>query len=772
MRKHAGKLSVILAAFLTAPLLLSVSNSSSTSEEGRDPETELAAARESLDHILRRLEASRQESRRPGLGPQTAFADRAFYNAKEFFEHREWLSTVRELNTFLNLTQVPETKTYLDAQWMLGHSYESIGYPTKALRAYFRYLAHYLTASVKDASHDRLLDVLRRMLPIAAKDESSNHQLNELLASVTTLDLPEAVRPAVYFAAAKAAAHDGNVQIATRFLDDPKAQAKDDTLKAKGLYLRALIALNHREFEKAEDLLADAIQEDEEDGETESLARLALARLAVRQKHRETALEYYDAIDDESPAFRDALFESVYVHLDLKQDGDARTKAMQFIARHPDDPSSFQLRTLLAYLDLRAGDVASARSSIAGADTHLAKISGFLGAKLSTRTKLDQSTLIELNALSNAQIKPTPTVAEGLAQFAKLGEISRRLADARGELRNLSFTIGRVQIDAFRPQWVNRAEQLARLGDEALEVGHRLAAAERHLYQKSLDAIDWQALTAAEERRTRLLTPQADIARRMRYWPTYASLVDLDRDAAEGDAKLKRARAELAAARLRLAQSGNAAASQRIAELESGAAKISETIARNVEQIRKKRVAALLDQAPHRAARKFLTQYAVSLHEESELIKKARDGARTPSERLLAQDAQSAWKRWEFVTKELFDDIDELDREIEKGLAQVLADIERQEAEHDKLREGVEAITEQLESRLGLSLASIVDQYSGAVDARMSRHKKWRADLEWLEFKAQTDEGRKVDARFQLEQQILKDNLTDLEQGVLWSWPK
>lgn len=765
--KHPKRL-ILIATAAATPLLFSISGEQ---PQVRDPETEVASAREDLDSILRRLEAGREEMKRPGLGPQTAAADRAFYNAKEYFEHREWLSVIRELNAYLNLSQVPELKSYLNAQYMLGRSYEEAGYANKALRAYFRYLASFLT--MKDGNHDELLEVLRRMLPIAAKDTSTTNQLNELLASVTNLEFPEAVRPSVFFAAAKAAATSGNASMAKRFDDVAVDGAKDPTLKARSLYLRALLALGNKDFERAEDILGEVIiAAEDKDAETRDLARLALARVAVKRKKRESALKFYASIVDESPSFKDALFESVYVHLDLKQDGEARTKAMQFIARFPDEPVTFQIKTLLAYLDLRAGDLDSAQASVEAADKHLASINTFMGQKLRGQTRLDHSTLTAFNTLSSDHLQQMPTVSRGLRLFSRLGEAARHLADARGELRNMMFTMGRVQLDQLRPQWVNRAEQLALLGDEVLKVGHRLAAVERNLYRPRLDAIDWQALTASEDRRTRLLTPQADLRRRMHYWPTYASLMDLNNNVGAADRKLKTARAEIAASRYLLQEKPDDARQNRLTELETTAERLDKTLSTGLELIRKKKVEELLNQAPHRAAKKFLSQYAIALHDESEIIKKARDGARDTAQRLLAEDAGGAWKRWQFVSNELFQQLDSLDGEIKDGLSGMLADIGKHEAEYDRLDNAVKETTERLESELGVSLAGIIDQYSNAIDQRMARHKKWRADMDWIRFQNKMRDESKLDAQFGLENQILKDNLTDLEQGVLWSWPK
>jgi hypothetical protein len=740
----------------------------------KDPETEIATALTDLDNLASRLDAAKQMAYRQGLGPQTESASRSRRNADPFFARTEWLSSVRELNNYLNQTQVPESKTYLKSQAMLGRSYEELGMKSKAVRAYIRYLAAFLTAN--DQDHKELLDILRRMIPLAAADRAVGNQLNELLSSVITLDLPSDVRPAVYFFAAKASANAGGVTMARTWLEKAVAGPEGDGLKPRVLYMRALLALSNREYDAAEETLQEAAAADKT-GETRDLARLALGRIAVHRKKPELALKYYAMIEAKSDASKDATFESVYVHLNLKQDKDARTKAMSFLARFPDAPEALQLRMLLAYLDMRAGDLEGAGRGIDAANHRLGEIDGWIKQRLSGQGSVDQMRLADLMSLSGGQLAAPPTVQEAYELFGKIGELARRLADIRGEIRDVTYTMGRADLAHLHPQWVNRAAQLATLGNDVLAVGHRLAAAERYLYKKRLDKLDWQRLTASEARRARLLTPAAEAHRRLERWASYAGFLDLTAQTADAYQRLKTAEADLATSRyvanaraMRVKNDDTRAKS--IVEMEAKTKRLRETLARTLELLRRQKVQDLLMQSPHRSTQKFLSQYAMALNEESDILRRVRDENDTTAQRLAADDAARAWRHWEDVSQAVFDQLAALDKEIASGLGGMIDELQKEEATHDALAAKLRDMTQGLEGRLGRSLSYIVDQSAGAIGARLARHKKWQADIEWLSYQTQVDEERKLNDRTQLEQQILKDNLTDLQQGALVTWPK
>ena len=743
-----------------------------------DPETEIGLALNQLDNLANRIDTAGQMSARQGLGPQNIAAQRAYDNALKSFRHQEWLSVIRDLNSFLNLSQVTEPHEYLRAQYMLGRAYEEIRLGSRALRAYFRYIAAYLTTAKQD--DEQLIEVLRRIVPMAAQDGDSIQELRELLSSITSLDLAPGVRPEVLFIAAKAAARSDNRQLASLWLDESIATATDPRLKAKSLYIKALLALAQRDLETAEDHLSEVIQVDDGknglDGyNNRDLARLALARIAVRKKRYDAALRYYSLIHDDSLAYKDALFESIYIHLGKRQDNEARAKALLFVGKFPDATESLQLRSLLAYLDLRAGDLQAAAASIKASENELNSISKWMRSNFSGVSIIDHERLLDFIAISQSQVKATPTIEAGQKLFARISETARRLADIDGELRDTIYALGRTNIERLKPRWVNRAEQISKLADEALTIGHRLAAAERHLYTERLSPVDVQRLNASETRRIHYLTPAAASKRKTRYWRALVNFFSLTEGMAKKHQTLLASRADLASARYLLDHSKRPdlklEQDTRLKELEARVQRATVTIATTLTRLRREKLEHLIRQSPHQVVRKFLAQYATALHEENAILQELRAKPRSTSDKLLADDTTKAWKRWQFVIDKLFGEIESLDQDVRKGIGQIISDIEKHEKNLKQLSDTLALIRSELERRMGGAISSIVDNYGATIEARQSRHRKWTADIDWIRHSSAEKSSNSLTERYELESQILRDNLTDLQQGVLWKWP-
>lgn len=763
---------------LIIAILLFFTESKALDNELDDPESEIASALQSLDNLASRIETASQMNARKGLGPQNIASERAFSNALKFYGHKEWQSVIREVNNYLNLSQVPQNRDYLQAQYMVARAYEETRMPMRALRAYFRYIAAYMTDSQKN--EDEFIDVLRRMIPLAAADTQATSELRKLLSSVTTLSLPENIRPEVLFIAAKSAAKDGNRKLAESWLEQVLSTTNDMRLKAKALYISAILAISINDLDSAEAKLSKIIQIDDgkntSDGySNQDLARLALARIAIRQKKHKLSMKYFDAINQESPSYKDALFESIYVHLGLNEDNEARNKALLFLARFAETPESMQLRQILAYLDLRAGDIESAQASMNAADKKFDQILNWMKNNLSGLTSIDQNRLHAFLSISQLQLKTHPSIEAAKVLFSRMAESTRRLADVEGEMRDLVYTVGRANIEQLRPTWAARTEQLAKLADDALSISHRLAATERNLFAKRTPDLVSQQLKASEERRTKLLTPAASAGRQAHFWSGLSQLLELTSKIAIEHRKLSASQASIAAAKQLIENTKNkdlqSLHSKRIEELENQVSRANQATTVTLTRLRKAKIHYLIQQSPHHATRKFLAQYATAMHEESGLLQGLRNTSQTTSERLLSEDTAKAWKRWHYVVDRLFSELDALDSDIRNNINKTLNNLEEHETHHQKISDMLREARTKLEQKLAKSISLVVDQYAANIEQRQSRHRKWSADIEWLQFQSLEQKSKEFEEKFQIEKQVLQDNLTDLEQGVLWRWP-
>jgi hypothetical protein len=169
---------------------------------------------------------------------------------------------------------------------------------------------------------------------------------------------------------------------------------------------------------------------------------------------------------------------------------------------------------------------------------------------------------------------------------------------------------------------------------------------------------------------------------------------------------------------------------------------------------------------------RLFAQYAEALVDEQSVLHIVRDNAKTTAERLNAEDAAKAWEKWKFLANSLCSQAANLDKEIARNLGDLLRETDAEEVKARELQARVDLITRQLEVRLGHDMAHIIDQFTNVIEERFSRTRKWQGDIDYLTYQSKLDDDRKLREQTDLEQQILKDNLLDLQQGALWQWPK
>jgi outer membrane protein assembly factor BamD (BamD/ComL family) len=741
----------------------------------RSPEEEVASALSELDVLKAQLEVGLQVTHRAGIGPQQVAAQGALEAGIKYFHHKEYLSAARELTNFLNSTQVPNQVQHLVALDKLGQSYEKIGKTRRAISTYLKFLSTFTTT--KDQDFDEMVRVVRRVLVLTAENGPDRlGDIGSLLSSLASLDLPKHVRPEILYLTAKAAIKSGQESVAAAWLEQASNEGKNGDLKCRTLYFQALIEVSRKNWDQATHLLADAIAAGGDSGDDSvDLARLALARIAVHNRKSQTALKYYSAVAENSASYRDALFESIYLHLSEKSYIEAQKMSAMFLAKFPDREDAIQIRSLLSYLDLKAGNSRGAKEGIESSTKTLSELSRWLNARLVGKNSLSFYDLQELDGHSRLFLTQSPFISQGLKNYSALSELTLQLSDIKSEIRNVLYTIGRTTTYTLRPQWVNRADQLSHTVDQALEVGHRMIAAEKFLFGKNLTPIQAQNLAASEERRLALTSVRARMNRDRHRWAAYGNLLGLTQDVAKKYDRVLQTGAMLAAGKFLNAQLPSKlkdAQNDEFRRLENRCKKTREALAKALDLIRIQRVHEVLVQSPHRITAKYMSQYAVALDEESRVLKSIRDRKLDSSGRLLAEDVNQVWEHWRYVVEEIYRQHDQLEKEIKLGLKTVLEDIDIAEAKQQELEIKLQSLTASLAARLGDSANLIYGHYSRSIGSRLSQQRKWAGDLEWMSFEANKENERVDSKKIDLERQILNDNLQSLYQGVLWKWPE
>lgn len=338
------------------------------------------------------------------------------------------------------------------------------------------------------------------------------------------------------------------------------------------------------------------------------------------------------------------------------------------------------------------------------------------------------------------------------------------------------YTVGRAKIEHFRPFWLKRSAQLEDASYELLKLGHRLIETERRLYASKLSRIDQQRLDASFTRRASLLSAAAKGHRQARNWEDFTATSAMTFRVAALSGKLAKMQAELAAARyahlLRDGGGDKVTDTASIEEQDVKIKKLQDFVSRGLEAVRRYRISQIADDAPHIATMMFFQSYAGAMIDEELVLSKVRgNGAKSSHERLNAEDATGAWAQWRFLASMLFDQLSALDRDMRAKVGGLITELDLEESSFDLSDAKVTTVSRMLSDQLGQSLASILNHYQLAIDERFARHQKIRGDLDYLKYLKTRDDNQKLQDQYNLEQQILRDNLLGLQQGALWQWP-
>jgi hypothetical protein len=740
------------------------------------PEVTIAQSANDLDNLLLKLKVGGKIHNTEGLGAQNVFAQKALMDGIKLFHKAEYLSAIRELTNYQNLTQIPVGIQHLTSMQKLAISYEKIGQPRKAIKAYMNYLSSFVAQ--KDQDFDQMRDVLLHLLSLASKyDTSKRKDIGRLLSSIASLSLPSKIRPEILYLSAKSAAQSGEGRLAKNWLEDVSSSKESSSkLHSRTLYFRALIEISARRWNSAAKLLSQAVlvhQDDSDD--SRELSRLALARIAVHQGKPKLAISYYEAIQDSTGSYQHALFESIYLYLNVGDAGAAKAKSLLFLSKYPNTSESYQLKTLLAYLSLKSGDISTAKQEVESSSGKLVELSEWVTRRFSGERKIDGSDISQLVAKAGLEGVQSPLVKLSHENFVAISALRRQLASIKGELRDLLFAMGRSTAVSFRPEWVNRSNYLDSISKQALEVGHKMIAAERVLYKESLTPAQLQKLIGSEKRRTLLLSAQAKMRREKSRWGSLANILGLTQLVAKKHEILRVASARLASARYIKHQgikSHNEVSQDKISRLQKRVDLMQESLSRALELLRMQRVHEILTQSPHRPQMKFLSQYAMLIDEEIYVLDDMRGSRVKTSSRLLAEDSQQIWKKWKFVIQKIFSQYHNLEVEIKSGINSTLASMDKAEDTYTDLTDQIDKIYDQQVSYLGQSSGLIMNHYNSAISQRLAKQEKWSADLRWMESDQLNSEMKTETEKFDLEKQILDDNLESLQQGVLVKWPK
>ena len=718
-----------------------------------------------LRDLHQQIEAIPHTATEPGLGPQLVTAQRSYDHAVEAFKQKEWFTVIYELNNFLNLSQKPESRSWLKAQFMLGRAYEEQGQLQRATRAFTRYLATFTTKPSNDLSE--LTETFERLVRIATKATEANQaELAKFLSAISAMEYPSSVSEELRYLSAVASNNLGRKNLSIAWLSDVNSRADAPETKARARYFRALIAISGHEWDVASDQLEGLLSIDGLSDKTKDNARLSLARVFLKQKKPELAIRTYNQIPDTSEAFRDAAFEKIFVLMKLQQDDAARAATHQWLGRFGDHEDATQLRIIASWLDLRSGDLSAAKSSIAGAVAKLSDIQTRINKDFKS-AKLRHDDAIRLSQMTRGQVASSPELDRILGMFRQMSELNQRLNEVDGLERSIIFAIAKGDLRQFKPALANRTDQYDRVAEEVLASGAKLVFIEKQRLADRLSDLDKQKLEASERRRIKLFEKKSQLARQAKRWASWVGPAEqLVRLADEWETLNH---LEAAAKSSKPLSEHDAA---QTADLGTKIASARQDMMQTLTEIRRVQAANIVEQSPINDILYVIQQYASALYDESKIISTYEPKTGQILDALDDEDSRANWNLWLETVAALNSNIKDLKAQAGKDLADLFAALGKIDQTRSTIARDLENLKSILETYGGESLAGIVAHYDNALNQRLARQYKWSGDLEYLSYAKEKNAHDAMTKKKNLELQILDDNLKDLEQGGATQWPR
>lgn len=728
------------------------------------PEVEVPRAIERLRRAVHEVEAGAAVmSPGTGQGEQVDLARDLLVRGKRWFDRGDMLTAANDLEAFLVASPGHLVADRLDAHFRLGAAYEALDRRDRSLDHLLQYLA-----VMQNAKHNRegeLLEVVRRLNDLEI-DRAIIRRGREadLLSTLLSLSLPRAEASELRLLAGKTAWLGGRLREAQEWLTRVLADSSDNVTKAKASYILAVVADQRGDRKASRDQMKKLAETSDENlGGVRDLARLALARLSVRERFVEDALTYYASIDEGSTSYRDALFESIYVCIELEKYDLAAERAERFLKVFGyQSQYAFEVESLRAYLDLRARRFDSARSRLEASNRSLGELETWVRSSFQGRERVDEKLLAELWRRSAFQVRDADSTRRGRQLFDRLRIAENQLEDLRATLRQASLGVGRAPLQVVLPSLDTRSQQLSRLAQDILTVGHRLLATERIMFDGALTEPERFKLQAAEARRAEIIQGPDRSRPSEDFWAYWLNLGSLNSDLAKAQGQLWRARSDLSVI---LALDGPSPPKMRAdwsARLKVAERRIGEL----AETVRLVKTQQRLLGARHRQVETMLVQYVSSLHEELSLLVPQRDRRSSTARTLSGQRFEEAWSLWEVAVRRVFTAVKDLDQRMALSLQSWIDNMDRLMTRQEGLKAELRAERDALELELGRATATTLAHFEAEIVDRRALNEKWLSDIHWLEVDGLDGDLKAVRTGRDLEVEKLRSKTPLRSKGV------
>lgn len=721
-----------------------------------DADTELNFIKTRLKDIRNVLSALERTITAPGLGAQALEAQKAFENADQNFKAGNWTIAVNESKRFLDLTQKPENKTWLRAQFILARGLEETGQPKKATKAYLNYLATLSTS--REQGQQELTEVIGRLVRLATKNtKTPQAELSKFVSSLVASTQPLEISDQVKYFSGVASSNIGKRSLAVSWLEDADHAAMSPDTKARSKYFKALIAIHDQNWPTASQQLDGIINIAGISQSMKDFAHLSLARVLIRQQKPNLALKNYDSINETSDCHRDANLEKIFLLIQQSRNDEALKTSQLWLTKYPTHQDAIHVKSIANWLDLKTGNLEAAKSGIEKTQELLTSIrtdlkTGFNGK---TFTKEDAN---RLDALTRAHVATVQELDDIRTMFRQLDDLSERLAEIDGVERGLIFALAQGDLRQFKPALAHQLLQYDSLADETLQAGSKLIYLDRLRLERQLTDLDKQRLDANARRRNEIFGKYEHLRRRSQRWSAWYPAAEQLAKLAKNWERLDRIAGESAAT------SVVSEKDPEVTNLQDRITSAREDMLATLRSLQIARASNLTSQSEMTDSLAIFETYQALVAEDMATLASYSPSATNTSDKLDDTDAKAAREEWTYTANALRLSILDLSARAHNDVVAVLSGIEKSNRSKSELLADIKALQSALESSAAERLPFIISQFDYAIGQRMGKQLKWAGDVEYLKYAESTNAQDAARRRHELEKQILSDNLRDHDQ--------
>jgi hypothetical protein len=756
MNTMPAKIYILLAA---APLASPSYSQSTLANDALiigDSDTEVKTIKTRMKDIRSVLTALPRTVTAPGLGAQIYEAHKAFEAANLNFKASNWKAAINEARRFFDLTQKPDHKTWLKAQYILGRSLEETGQSKNATKIYLNYLATLATSS--EQKPQELTDVFGRLVRVATKNsQTSQNDLSKFLSSLVAANRPAEISDQMKYLSGVASSNIGQRGLALSWLEEAESEAASPDTKARSKYFKALMAIHSKNWRQASEQLDSVVKIADLNISLKDMAHLALARVQIKLQKPGLALKNYDSIGEASDFYREANLEKIFLLIQQSRNDDALKTSQQWLSKYSKHPDALQIKSLISWLELKTGNLDAAKSSIEKTQQLLTGIRTELKNSFDNQ-KLTKEDAERLKNLTEGHIPTVQDLHDIRVAFSQLDDLGERLAELDGVERGLIFALARSDIGQFKPALANQLNQYDSLADETLQAGAKLVYIDRIRLEQKLSDIDKQKLRANENRRATLFGKYERLKRHLQRWLAWAP-------PAEQLAKLAKdwERLDLIA--------GKSLATGVISENDPDVANIQvrinaarQDMLQTLRSLQAVRAENIIEQSELTDSLAIFDAYKALITEDMVILSSYLPSNVSTSEKLDDDDARSARTEWEYTASALKLNMTELKTRAQNDIVAILTGLERSDQAKSQLTVDIAQLRAMLESYAGQRLPSIISQFDYAIAQRLGKQLKWSGDLEYLKYADSTNAQDSERRKNELEKQILSDEIRDYGQ--------